>query len=253
MARKKPITFWMKAFIMPNKSPIKNYLFVWMRVTTVLTICEYFINIQIQTISSRSTYEEHRKNAGFHLAETNGIACEQRDGKIETIGAIEFAGKGFDSKLRQVFRVIKRTIDRHGQILLLPEIEVHVYGTSLRCSPARVIELYRDHGTSEQFHREIKTDLDLERLPSGKFVTNDLVLHAGIFAYNLLRMMGQESIREEDSPIRRKVQRRRIKTVIQNLIYRAARFVRHAGQFSLNFGRSSPWFRTARRLSLSLA
>ena len=25
----------------------------------------------------------------------------------------------------------------------------------------------------EQFHSEIKTDLDLERLPSGKFDTND--------------------------------------------------------------------------------
>ncbi|MGV0036717.1 MAG: hypothetical protein ACNYPE_17840 [Candidatus Azotimanducaceae bacterium WSBS_2022_MAG_OTU7] len=29
--------------------------------------------------------------------------------------------------------------------------------------------LYADHGTSEQFHREFKTDMDIERLPSGKF------------------------------------------------------------------------------------
>jgi hypothetical protein len=32
-----------------------------------------------------------------------------------------------------------------------------------------VIELYRQHATSEQFHSEFKTDLDLERLPTGKF------------------------------------------------------------------------------------
>jgi|GEM_PF-2572476 len=31
--------------------------------------------------------------------------------------------------------------------------------------------LYSDHATSEQFHSEFKTDLDLERLPSGKFDT----------------------------------------------------------------------------------
>jgi len=55
--------------------------------------------------------------------------------------------------------------------------------------------------TSEQFHSELKTDLDLERLPAGKFDTNNLVLHAGVFAYNLLRIMGQESLKEQDAPI----------------------------------------------------
>ena len=30
------------------------------------------------------------------------------------------------------------------------------------------------HGTSEQFHSEFKTDLDIEQLPSGKFATNAL-------------------------------------------------------------------------------
>ncbi len=45
-------------------------------------------------------------------------------------------------------------------------------------SPAEVIRLYQDHGTHEQFHSKFKTDLDLERLPSGKFATNDCVLEA---------------------------------------------------------------------------
>ena len=40
-----------------------------------------------------------------------------------------------------------------------------------------VIDLYKHHGTHEQFHSEIKTDLDLERLPSGKFDTNDAIVH----------------------------------------------------------------------------
>jgi len=188
------------------------------------------------------------KETWLAIAKTKGIACQQREGKTEYVGAIEFEQKGFDRKLQQVFHVIERTSDRDGQLFLVPEIEVHVYWTSLGCSPWRVIELYRDHGTSEQFHSEIKTDLDMERLPAGKFATNNLVLHAGLFAYNLLRIMGQESLREDDAPIRGKVQRRRIRTVIQNIIYMAARLVRHAGKVALNLGSNSPWFLTARRL-----
>jgi len=45
-----------------------------------------------------------------------------------------------------------------------------------------VIALYRDHATCEQFHSEFKTDLDLERLPSGKFDTNDLVIAFAVLA-----------------------------------------------------------------------
>jgi hypothetical protein len=77
--------------------------------------------------------------------------------------------------------------------------------------------------------------------------------HAGVFAYNLLRIMGQESLREDDAPIRGNVKRRRIRTVIQNIVYMAARFVRHAGRIALNFGSNSPWFLTARRIYQAFA
>jgi hypothetical protein len=49
------------------------------------------------------------------------------------------------------------------------------------------------------------------------------------FNWQQYRMIGQESLREKDSPIRNDVQRRRIRTVIQNIIYMAVRLVRHAG------------------------
>ncbi len=38
-----------------------------------------------------------------------------------------------------------------------------------------MLRLYEDHGTSEQFHAEIKSDMDLERLLSGKFATKALI------------------------------------------------------------------------------
>lgn len=39
-----------------------------------------------------------------------------------------------------------------------------------------VIELYHAHCECERFHSEIKTDMELERLPSGKFETHELIL-----------------------------------------------------------------------------
>ncbi|CAM4192742.1 Transposase, is4 family [Paenibacillus tarimensis] len=213
-----------------------------LQVSHAETDVDYIIKVNLRGAS---------KDSWLRIAEDKGILCEQRPGKTEYVGAIVFPQKGFDCNLRQVFRVIVRTIDRDGQLLLLPEVEVNVYWTSLTCSPWRVIELYRDHGTSEKFHSELKTDL--ERLPAGKFDTNDLILHAGLFAYNLLRIMGQESLREDDAPIRGQVKRRRIRTVIQNIIYIAARVSRHARQTSFNFGQYSPWLNTVRRIYQAFA
>ena len=56
-----------------------------------------------------------------------------------------------------------------------------------------VIELYKDHATHEQFHSEFKTDMDLERLPSGKFDTNFLVCAMAAVAMNILRLIGQNT------------------------------------------------------------
>ena len=44
--------------------------------------------------------------------------------------------------------------------------------------------------------------MDLERLPSGKFATNALILELGMIAYNILRMIGQGTI-EDGHPVRR--------------------------------------------------
>lgn len=86
-----------------------------------------------------------------------------------------------------------------------------------------IIALYADHGTHEQFHSEFKTDLDLERLPWGKFSTNYLVCELAALAMNILRLMGQAGLLGSDAPVRHAAKRRRIKTVMQELIYRAGR------------------------------
>lgn len=91
-------------------------------------------------------------------------------------------------------RVVERTIDKHGHSLLMPDIEVDGGWTSLTLEEQQIIDLYSDHGTSEQFHSEFKTDLDIECLPSGKFATNRLVLSCAALSYNLLRWMGQTGL-----------------------------------------------------------
>jgi hypothetical protein len=94
---------------------------------------------QANYIIKRNLRRDPRK-CGFQLLNPRGLANTPREGKGEYFGVNGIFEKSFERKLRQVFHVV---------------------------------ELYYDHGTSEQFHSEIKTDLDLERLPAGKFATND--------------------------------------------------------------------------------
>ena len=116
-------------------------------------------------------------------------------------------------------RVTERTIDAQGQALLVPEVDIEGWWTSLDLADAAIIRLYEEHATSEQFHSEFKTDLDIERLPSGKFATNDLVLAMAAFVYNILRYIGLTGLIGPDAPVRHAVKRRRIRTVMQELMY----------------------------------
>jgi len=181
------------------------------------------------------------------IAQEKGMRCPERHGKDVYIGQTEI-DRGLEKPLRVVFKVIKRTIDAKGQVLLVPDLEVSTFWTSLPDAPAEIIRHYQNLGTSEQFHSEIKTELDLEKLPSGKFATNDLILHIGLMSYNILRFIGQKTLLSNDTPLRKKAQRRRIRTVIQNLITVASRLVYHARRYKLSFGKHCPWFVTFNRI-----
>ena len=142
--------------------------------------------------------------------------------------------------MRIVYEVIERTIDKHGQILLVPDIELNTWWTNLGWTDDDIIASYHAHGECEQYHSEIKTDMDVERLPSGKFETNELVLELTIIAYNLLRMMGQESLHHKPDK-KRRIKRRRLRTVIDNIIRCASHITQHARQQLMSLGRSNTW------------
>lgn len=179
------------------------------------------------------------KAAWVAQAEQAGTFQEVRPGK--RVGLLDLQVERAFGKERRRFRLIvqvtERTIDKRGQHLLVPDIELEGWWTSLALPAQEVIKHYRYHGTHEQFHAEIKSDLDLERLPSGKFDTNDAILHLGAFAYNCLRLIGQLGLTGEIAPIRHPAKRRRLKTVLQEIMYRAAKFVAHARRLVLDFGR----------------
>ncbi len=158
---------------------------------------------------------------------------------------VEWTYREHTFQARRVVRLSERSADRHGQPLLFPALELEGWWTNLAqeaFDPAALIGLYQRRGTSEQYHSEFKTDLDLERLPSGKFDTNALVLALAALAYNLLRYIGQNTLIGPDAPIRKAVHRRRLRTVVQEMIYKAARLVRHGRRHVLRFGRGDPGY-----------
>lgn len=191
------------------------------------------------------------------LARRVGTLQESRPGKRVYRGIVSHLrpGKGDEgAEVPVVFEVTERLTDPEGNPLLIPEIDIATYWTNLPCDADTVIALYHDHGTSEQYHSELKSDLDVERLPSGKFCVNQIVLLCAMVSFNLLRGLGQEALqRAESAPVRMQVRRWRIKTVLQNLVYCAGKLVSHAGRLELHLGRICPWYAVLRDIAASYA
>ena len=195
-----------------------------------------------------------RMDSGNDAAENLGQDCckdirHPREGKTVYIGSswkdVPYTTVNGEQKticLRIGYEIIERTIDKHGQYLFPADIEVNTWWTNLGQSDDNVIRLYHEHGESEQYHSEIKTDMDVERFPSGKFDTNELVLELTVLAYNILRVIGQKSLKSSSAPkTKRKVKRRRIRTVISNLILIAGHVKEHARRLILSLGKSNIW------------
>lgn len=177
---------------------------------------------------------------------------EPRPGKKEWIGHIFRDVKGYGSA-RIVFKVTECVCNRKGEVFLLPEIEVETYWTNLPDKVETIIELYHAHGTSEQYHSELKSDMDVERLPSGKFLTNSLILKNAMIAFNILRKMGCDLLDfTSDLPVKLDVTRRRIKSIIQNIVNVAAGQLKRSGGYTkFKISVRCPWINPFERLFAS--
>lgn len=181
----------------------------------------------------------------LNLARRVGIKQASRDGKnIYRCILSHRRPEGLESEpLFMVVEVIERLTDAEGQKFLIPAVDASAWWTNLPESEAVCIELYCDHATSEQYHSEFKNDMGMESLPSGKFITNALILNLAALAYNSLRRIGQEALMCKDVlPIKTEVSRRRLRSVLQDLVYIGCKFTRHANAVIVKFGRTCPWF-----------
>lgn len=183
----------------------------------------------------------------------NALIEKPREGKTVYRGKMK-ADVGLEKEIYMAYEVIERTIDKNGQAFLVPEIEVNSYWTNLEDDVETIIRLYCERSTSEQFHSELKTDMDLTRFPSGKMGTNSVILTMATMAYNILRMMGQQAIKKKRFPIRHKKNSRfRLRTVIEKLMYIASKLVRHSGKIFLKITRNNPFYRLFREIYLEIA
>ena len=111
-----------------------------------------------------------------------------------------------------------------------------------------MFDLYHAHATCEQFHSELKSDIGLERFPSGKFATNAHILACAQIAFNVLRLLGERMKRNRPCLPKRLRElnqvRFRLRTVMQTLLYHAAALTQHARRQLLKLGRrtaNSEW------------
>ena len=145
-----------------------------------------------------------RREDRYAIAEELKSVCKNvkhpREGKIVYIGSTwrDFeTEKGEKFAIRMVYEITERTTSADGQEMLFSETEIDMYWTSHDVSDEKVIALYHNHAVCEQYHSEIKTDMGIERLPSGKFDTNALILKLTMIAYNILRIIGTAAMKGE--------------------------------------------------------
>jgi len=186
------------------------------------------------------------------IAERYGKQVEERDGKKVWIGTIDIPPRKKNeilSGVKCVFEVIERTSDSEGNPYLFPEIEVNSWWTNLECEAEKVIDLYHDHAISEQFHSELKHDMGIERLPSGKLAVNKIVFAVSMNAYNTLKMLGQKAIERKWQKI---FKRKRIRKVIQDIICVAGKLVKHGRELIFKIYKREPMLPLILRLNAAL-
>lgn len=72
--------------------------------------------------------------------------------------------------------------------------------------------------------------------PVGKFDTNDLMCQFATLAMSLLCRMGQRGLLGSEAPAHHGADRRGVNAVIQQLSYRAARFIEHGPRITPGLG-----------------
>jgi hypothetical protein len=189
------------------------------------------------------------------VAQAEGTITCQDESKTVYVGVHTGKKPANDASLPDidvVFQVTERHKAKDGTNLLFPDVEIETFWTNMYESPEIVIDLYHDHGTSEQFHSELKTDMNVERLPSGKFAVNAILLKLAMLSFNILRFIGQTALSFTGSlPYKTLSKRKRLRKVIDDLIRIAVKIVRHARKSFIRLWEKDPWLDCFRRVYIT--
>ena len=161
------------------------------------------------------------------IAQAEGRRVQEDGRKTVYIGSYTrpYPGSpGEPSTVRVVYEATVVHQDEEGTTWLFPEITVQSFWTNLSESAEEVIRLYHQPGTSEQFPSELKSDLHIQRLPSGKFGVNGMILQVAMVAFNTLRYVGQRSL-ELETPYTPLGFRKRLRKMIDDLVRVAVKVV----------------------------
>jgi len=237
---------------------IENTLQYASKLTDQPLLCRFDSgNDSVKNISMIDTFDNanyiikknfRREDQKYYIDIAKGTGCtltKPRDGKeiyfnstwINLFYKDDAKGEIQEVKTRIVVRYIVRNILANGQHLLIPETELDAWYTDLddKYTSEDIEALYKDHGTSEQFHSEFKTDMDMERFPSGKFATNALVLTLGMLAFNILRAIGHETLNSGQLIRKHPVKRIRIRKVLQDIMYMACKLMIKFRRLTIQF------------------
>lgn len=167
------------------------------------------------------------------------------------MGDIEIKQKGLEQPLRVVFKVIERTIKANGQMLLTPQIEAETYWTLLTDPAYKLSSYITNTVRANSFTAKSRPTWTQNSYRQVNLIPTIQSYIWEFMAYNILCLIGQESIKKSDAPLKKKVQRRQIRTVIQNYITLAARLVHHSRKYKLGFSRYSPWFTSFKQVYMA--
>jgi hypothetical protein len=148
-----------------------------------------------RNIFMKRNLRQEDKEIWLETAKEHGRGEKMREGKMRYTGKVkpDCPVNNRYPSIDVIFEVIGRTIDRNGQALRVPEIEANTFWSNVKEKAEVVIELYHDCGMMEQFHSEMKTDMNLERFPGGRYGVNQIILLIGMCAYNVLRYILEQA------------------------------------------------------------
>lgn len=205
-------------------------------------LLDLFENTEVRYVIKRNLRRESKEEWIAVAKQHPSSTRKERNGSITYYSHVDRTVT-VEERSRNVRIVVvahERYCDHKGQAQLIPELAVETYWTNLPSSELVVEAMYRKHATMEQYHAELKHDMGVERLASGKFHANMLHLLFSMIAFNILRSVGMRLLTSGKAPGKRG-RRLRLRTVIQGVMYMAGILIAHAGRHILRIAENHAW------------